>query len=91
MSTTGASSITNELEYAGVFRTKWGEDTYTKKMIDLHNMPTVGQRLAIIDEIRALERVMIGKSNSNMDRAVTEYEDTMQSIELYEKLVEEGK
>jgi len=87
----GAKGSSSVAPISSLFHTEWGKDTYHQKMNDLYNMPTPGQQAAIISEILALEKGMIGKSNSNMDRAAFEYEDTMQSIELYENLVQEGK
>jgi len=88
----GSSSIATPSEYdVSPFHTKWSEEQYFERMQALHFKATQGQRQGIITEILMAEQGMLGKSNSNMDRAATEYEDTMQSIELYENLVEEGK
>ena len=91
METKGSSSITTPPNYIGLFHTRWGEEQYFERMQALHFRATEGQRQGLIAEILMAEQGMLGKSNSNMDKAATEYEDTMQSIELYEKLVQEGK
>lgn len=91
MGTKGSSSITPSEYDVGLFHTKWGEEQYFERMQALHFRATEGQRQGLIAEILMAEQSMLGKSNSNMDRAATEYEDTMQYIEIYENLVKEGK
>src|SRR5258708_7957041 len=56
----GSSSITNEPEYAGILRTKWGEEQYYTRMKALHFRATEGQRKGLITEILALEQGLIG-------------------------------
>lgn len=91
MGTKGSSSVTAAPAHRGMFHTRWGEEQYYERMQALHFRATEGQRQGLIAEILMAEQGMLGKSNSNMDRAATEYEDTMQSIEIYENLVKEGK
>jgi hypothetical protein len=69
--------------YAGLFNTCWGEEEYFRRMNGLHDKATPGQRQGIIDEIRVLEHgiIMLGLDN--------EYDQAMDDIELYEKLINE--
>ena len=78
----GSSSITATPPYLSLFHTRWGEERYFDEVKKLHGMPTQGQRDGLIAKIRLLETKVI---------ADEEYQSAMEDIELYEKLVEEGK
>jgi len=85
MGSKGSSSAVSTSNAQSLFQTVEGWREYCRRVELLHNMPTDGQRQAIINEIHQQE-------NGHLSGLINaqEYQDIMKANELYEKLINEG-